>query len=478
MKKENIYSESSFFKELLKQLYAIDLCDAISIFQYLENKEILKGFYRISGGFCYELVENIDFISNNQFRKDIISMKPFVYKISNIFHFYYPYEIQGDFDLSNFKKENTIFFRFENFNNKKINKKKIEKAIQIINSKMENFYIVDFNILKNYYSKNINISRKMAEIFTISLKTQDSYKTIISGLQKYLGFDRIRFYVVNENKLIGAYSITMSKKIKAIDYEKIILEKGAHRFSDILLGYGNEDANYNSDFIFYLPLLMDKKPVGLLIFDNLLSRIKITNEEIEILKAFAGQIAMAIDNVNLFNKIQELSLYDELTKLPLRRYFNARFQEEFYRAERFNQPLSILWIDIDYFKEVNDTYGHQIGDKLLKEVGKVINSGLRKIDFPCRYGGDEIIIMLPQATCNEAFNLAKRLSQEIKNIKIDVPFSAAKQINVTTSIGISSYPTDANKMDELLNKADEALYWVKSHGRDSIKTYSEIKNKE
>jgi diguanylate cyclase (GGDEF)-like protein len=192
------------------------------------------------------------------------------------------------------------------------------------------------------------------------------------------------------------------------------------------------------------------------------------------LKSFGGQIALAVDNSRLFDKVEELSLYDELTKLPLRRYFNQRFQEEFYRAERFKQPLAMVWADVDYFKEVNDTYGHQIGDKVLKEAGRLILSNLRKIDFPCRYGGDEIVILLPQATGEEARRLAQRLSQELAELRIPVPFSKTRELRVTMSIGISTFPADAATMEGLLEKADDALYWVKSHGRGKIALYSDV----
>lgn len=478
-KEKRKISQESFFKDLTESAWKNSGCDGISVFHCLSSKGILKGLYKFSGGFFCETGENLFFENDEQFSKSIFSMKPFKLNEGLASYYYYPVEIKGDFDLSEFGRENLIFFRFEKFSRGKLNYSKISKAAGEIEAAMENFYMVDFEILKTYYYRNIVSSARLGEIFASSIKTEDSYKTIISGLQKHFGFDRIRFYTVKEQekKLIGAYSVDISGRVKAIDYDKIILEPGAHRFADIVLE--KTDKDYSSSYgdkVFYLPLKIENKPAGLLIFDNLLSQIPISQEEREMLKSFASQIAMAVDNINLFNKIEQLSLYDELTKLPLRRYFNSRFQEEFYRAERFSQPLSVLWIDIDYFKEINDTYGHQIGDIALKETGRIINSSLRKIDFPCRYGGDEIIIMLPQAGYSEAYNLAKRLSGEIRNIKIPVPFSSNKEISLTASMGIASYPADASKQEELLAKADEALYWVKSHGRNSIKAYCEIKN--
>jgi len=471
--------EEDFFKKISSVAYQESGCDGVSVFHCLHEKGFLKGLYKYSRGFFYEFSEYIFFEGKEYFRHSVLSKRPFWDKVSHVWYYYYPVEIKGDFDLSGFSRENIVFFRFEKLYGSKPSSRKLEKAKEVVKNGMENFYQVDFEILKTHYYQSINTLARLGEIFASSIKTEDSYKTIISGLQKHFGFDRIRFYVVKENekKLVGAYSVDVSGKVKSIDYDRIILEPGSHRFADIVLEKTQQDySRIYGDKVFYLPLKKENRPMGLLIFDNLLSQIPISLEEKDMLKSFSSQIAMAIDNINLFNKIEELSLYDELTGLPLRRYFNSRFQEEFYRAERFSQPLSILWIDIDYFKEINDTYGHQIGDVALKEVGRLINSSLRKIDFPCRYGGDEIIIMLPQATYTEAINLGRRLLNEIKNVMIPVPFSSNKEVKLTLSMGVASYPADALKPEELLAKADEALYWVKSHGRDSIKAYCEIKS--
>jgi len=474
-------NEFDFFSDVLEKLSGIADCESVSVFQYERSRSLLKSLMKIKGELVFEQEERIYFEENQDFKKSLMTMKPFVYKIAAANFLYVPYAIGNDFDLSAFREDNVVFFRFEKFGNRKFGQARTKAVSEKIAVLMRNFYEIDFNLLKNNYSKNILAARDLSRTFASSIRETDSFKAIISGLRRHFGFDRIRLYLVEEEekKLVGSYSIDITGRIKSLDYDKILLEKGAHRFADMVLGDDfNAFADYYKDCVFYLPLKIQNRPMGLLIFDNLLSQMKITNDEIQILKSFAGQIAMAVDNISLFRKIQELSLHDELTRLPMRRYFNSRFQEEFYRAERFTQPLSVIWIDIDYFKEINDTYGHQIGDAALKEVSRVIISSLRKIDFPCRYGGDEIIIMLPQAGDTEAFGLAGRLLNEIKNIKIEVPFSVARQLGITASIGIATYPVDAVKMDELLARADEALYWIKSHGRDGIKTYSEMKKEE
>ncbi len=355
------------------------------------------------------------------------------------------------------------------------------RADAFLRSYLRDYYKAEFFSLNRKYDKNVSAITELTEVFATALRVSDSFRHILSGIQTYFGFDRVRLYLIDEGqrKLKGELSADIQGQIKSISYEEIPLEAGAHRFADIVLGR-NSGAFMEryKDCVLYMPLSVQGVTIGLLIVDNLLSQQKIEPQELAMLKSFGGQIALAVDNSRLFDKVEELSLYDELTKLPLRRYFNQRFQEEFYRAERFKQPLALVWADVDYFKEVNDTYGHQIGDKVLRETGRVILSNLRKIDFPCRYGGDEIIILLPQASGEEARRLAQRLIQELSELRIPVPFSKTKELRVTLSIGVSTFPDDASTMDGLLEKADDALYWVKSHGRANIALYSEVGEKE
>lgn len=314
-------------------------------------------------------------------------------------------------------------------------------------------------------------------VFASTMRSGENMKFILQGIQKYFGFDRVRLYLVNikDQKLKGELSTDIHGQVRSLSHEEIPLLPGTHRFADIVLGSETTVVDKYRDTVLHLPLTVQGKRVGLLVVDNLVSQQSIGQDDIVSLSSFAGQIGLAIDNAMLFEEVQDLSQYDDLTGLPLRRYFNQRFQDEMYRAERFSQPMAIIWIDIDFFKDVNDTYGHQIGDKALKEVSRVILSNLRKIDFPCRYGGDEIQIMLPQASAMEAKAIARRLDEEVREIRIPVPFSKEGDIGLTISQGIATFPGDAASGDELLKKADDALYWVKSHGRGSYALYSETK---
>jgi len=179
---------------------------------------------------------------------------------------------------------------------------------------------------------------------------------------------------------------------------------------------------------------------------------------------------MAIKNARLFAGVEELSITDGLTGLYILRYFKQRLKEELYRAERTHGQLSLMILDIDHFKRFNDTYGHPAGDTILATIAERVLANARKIDLTARYGGDEFFILLPDTSPEDALSLADRLHQAVAGEPIALP--DGKLIRLTVSIGIATYPTHAASIDELIKRADEALYWIKSHGRNRIRLYS------
>ncbi|MFH2204261.1 MAG: sensor domain-containing diguanylate cyclase [Elusimicrobiota bacterium] len=322
--------------------------------------------------------------------------------------------------------------------------------------------------------KRMETLTDLTAIFATSLRVEDGLKLILQGIAQHFQLDRVRLYLVEHGRevLRGELSVDIRGRVVGLRSVEIPLASSEHRFAKILRGEGlDEHMKRYQERVVYLPLTVQGEKKGLLIVDNLISQQAIEGQDIGLLKSFAGQIALAVDNARLFDEVQALSLYDSLTNLPVRRFFDQRFQEELYRVERSTQPLSVAMIDIDYFKSVNDTFGHQIGDQVLKEIGRIILKNLRKIDFPSRYGGDEVLILLPQANEDEALAIMTRLSQSLKEIRIPVPFSRQKELSVTVSVGLASFPADGRSQKQLLQKADEALYWVKSRGRDGVSTY-------
>lgn len=324
--------------------------------------------------------------------------------------------------------------------------------------------------------KRMEALTELAAIFATSLRVEDGLKLILQGIQRHFALDRVRLYLADRpaRLLRGEMSVDIRGRVRSLRSEELPLETGAHRFADLVLGASSDPwIERFRHTVLHIPLTVQGQGIGLLVADNLISQSPIQDEDAGLLRSFAGQIALAVDNARLFDEVQELSLYDSLTRLPVRRYFQERLAEELYRAQRSGQTLALAVIDIDHFKGINDTYGHQIGDLVLREVGRVILGGLRKIDFPCRYGGDEIVLLLPQAGEEEACRIISRLAGLIKEARVPVSFSRAGQVGVASSIGVAVYPQDAKNGEELFQKADEALYWVKSRGRDGVASYAQ-----
>jgi diguanylate cyclase (GGDEF)-like protein len=187
---------------------------------------------------------------------------------------------------------------------------------------------------------------------------------------------------------------------------------------------------------------------------------------------FIPQIEMGLERTRLFTEVRERSRVDGLTGLYLRRYFIERLQTEIQRAKRYAGFFSVLILDLDLFKKVNDTYGHLVGDKVLCGVSRIFVDCVKPGDMIGRYGGEEFIILMPMRSKEEVMSIAK----EINKIVAKKEFSAENvKFHVTISIGVSHYPGDGTSTDELIAKADQALYSVKSGGRNGVNEYGSLK---
>jgi diguanylate cyclase (GGDEF)-like protein/PAS domain S-box-containing protein len=166
-------------------------------------------------------------------------------------------------------------------------------------------------------------------------------------------------------------------------------------------------------------------------------------------------------------KLKELSIKDELTGLYNYRYFKNKLKEKFLESKRYNIPISLIVIDIDDFKKINDTYGHLAGDYILKELGKILVTNVRATDIVARYGGEEFVILLPFTEIKKASEIAKRIVEAVRNRDFIYELNV---INITISAGISSITNDRQIKTEndLLKVADDALYKVKGSGKDNF----------
>src|ERR1700722_17348169 len=191
-----------------------------------------------------------------------------------------------------------------------------------------------------------------------------------------------------------------------------------------------------------------------------------SHRDLALLEALADYAAIAIENARHVQPIHKLPITDDCPSLYNARHLNFMLDTEIYRSHRYAFEFSLIFIDLDHFKNINDTYGHLAGSKLLAEIGQAVKDKCRLIDLAFRYGGDEFVVLLPQTSKENAFGVARRLHKLIREagwLK-----DAGINVHITASVGVASYPTDSRTKAELLHLADEAMYLVKNTTRDSV----------
>ena len=189
-----------------------------------------------------------------------------------------------------------------------------------------------------------------------------------------------------------------------------------------------------------------------------------TEADMGTLLSIADVAGVAIENVLLHEDIKRQAITDGLTATWNWRYFRIRYEQEIERSARFNRPFSLCVIDIDHFKQFNDTYGHQRGDSVLIELARRVKDQIRDIDALARYGGEEFVLILPETDEEGALKTAEKIRAAVG----EIPFEGEPPLTVTVSIGVATYPIHGSDQDALLNHADQAMYAAKASGRNQV----------
>jgi diguanylate cyclase (GGDEF)-like protein len=187
----------------------------------------------------------------------------------------------------------------------------------------------------------------------------------------------------------------------------------------------------------------------------------------DILVALQNHVQSALTNAHKYDAIRRQVVTDHLTRLYNRRYFMNRAGEEIERSLRHQAPLSVLMIDIDHFKEFNDTYGHATGDRVLQTVARAMQDALRKPDICARHGGEEFAVLLPKTPGENAYYVAERVRRTLSGTRY-TGLGLSAEANITISVGVATCPRDATDLNALMELADKALYRAKAAGRDQV----------
>jgi diguanylate cyclase (GGDEF)-like protein len=228
----------------------------------------------------------------------------------------------------------------------------------------------------------------------------------------------------------------------------------------------DEKTKMETHSIVAVPVKFRDTCLGVIELINCYGKEGFQERDLKLLEALADFAAIALENARHVKRIHELTITDDCTSLYNARHMTFILETEIYRSKRYNYEFSLVFIDLDHFKQVNDTHGHLVGSRLLGEIGEAFKTHCRLIDFAFRYGGDEFVILLPQTSKENALNVARRLHQLVRETVWLV--KEGLNIHVTASIGVAAYPLDSRTKEGVLHLADEAMYLVKNTNRDSV----------
>jgi len=342
------------------------------------------------------------------------------------------------------------------------------------------FYDSLIHVDKKQTESNLEIERKMQQVSSLyeiskdmstCLTFEDIFNIFSSVLKKSFRFRLARLVLLKEYKsdIDSVYEIELGRsyaKVAPDNFDKELLDIIFEvRKKIILIPYENSPflkrLTVIKDFeaLIIIPLVSEGKIAGILYIENI-SRMYFENFLI-----LAGQFAIELQKVILYKKVQDMAITDSLTEVFTRRYFLERFKGEIRRSMRKKSSISLLMIDLDFFKEKNDKFGHLVGDVILKEIAKILKSTLREIDIIGRYGGEEFIVALAGIGREGAFQAAERLRS---NIEHSVFKAYDEKVSSTISIGVASFPEDGVDENILIESADKALYKAKEKGRNRV----------
>ena len=324
----------------------------------------------------------------------------------------------------------------------------LDIALGLISLKIQNI------VLSEKMQKSIDFQNAMKNIAKI-IETQYELSYIIPLLgemiDKYIQNHLIYIFIKKDNK----YKLMWPKLCNDDKIMDIINAEPRKRVTNNELGI--------------FPLINENNILGYMVTKNIDDKLSL--KEIEYLEDLSKQSATTINRANTYAEILKHATLDALTGFYNRHQLEERTKQEISSANRQKTSLCAIMTDIDFFKKVNDTYGHAIGDLVLKTVSKVMRSQLREYDIAGRYGGEEFVILLPFTKIEEAKMVAERLRKAIENKKIDIskinPDCGTKEINVTISLGIYQLKPNDNELD-LIRNADKALYKAKETGRNKV----------
>lgn len=343
-----------------------------------------------------------------------------------------------------------------------------EKINEILNSLlMQSTFLNEFRNLGEYYTQEKVLVGKMFELFSTFIDYDFAgifFNKPDKSAKNILYFDlknsSVATFVLEKVKRDFFSKMTTEKPFNTNDFIHEIMRENKESENKII-----SQNDIKTKFV--LPFAFNGKFLGGIAF---YSKDEINYKSFKFYDELEKEVLALLKMKTLYSEVELLSIMDELTKLYNRRYFEHNLEREFNRAKRYKNNLSLAMLDIDLFKKVNDTHGHQYGDYVLREVAKLLKESFRKTDMLYRYGGEELVVIMPETSLENASIPAERLREKIENHEF--VYDGTK-INLTVSIGISTMDDAFENPREIIKTADLALYRAKNTGRNKVVTYNE-----
>jgi diguanylate cyclase (GGDEF)-like protein len=327
----------------------------------------------------------------------------------------------------------------------------------------------------------VAVFHELGKALTSSLQLDQVLRTIMQKVEEFLHPDTWSLLLMDEAKQELYFEIATGEGSAALKDIRIKLGQGiagwvAQTGEVVIVPDTSKDSRFfakvdektkmETRSIVAVPVRFRDRALGVIELINCVGPDGFGERDLALLEVLADFAAIAMENARHVQRIHELTITDDCTTLYNARHLNFVLETEIYRSQRYNYEFSLIFIDLDHFKNINDTYGHLTGTRLLADIGDMVKSSCRLIDFAFRYGGDEFVVLLPQTGKENAFVVARRLHKRIR----ESTWLAETGINVriTASLGVASYPADSRDKSKLLSLADEAMYLVKNTTRDSV----------
>ena len=327
----------------------------------------------------------------------------------------------------------------------------------------------------------IAVFQELGKALTSSLQLDQVLRTIMEKIDEFLRPDNWSLLLLDEAKQELYFELAVGKASQALKDVRVKVGQGiagwVAQHGEVVIvpdtskdtrffGKVDEKTKMETRSIVAVPVKFRETCLGVIELINCIGPEGFDPRDLKLLEALSDFAAIALENARHVKRIHELTIMDDCTSLYNARHMGVILDTEIYRSQRYNYEFSIVFIDLDHFKQVNDTHGHLVGSRLLAEIGEALKTNCRLIDFAFRYGGDEFVLLLPQTSKENAINVARRLHKLIREtlwLK-----SEGLNIRLTPSMGLAAYPVDSKTKEGLLHLADEAMYQVKNANRDRV----------